>query len=169
MNELTYLGKEEEISRLREFFQTGYQRLFSEDKKKTDHGFCVRILIYINIFPFHLLVTLKHALCVCVLSHSVMSNSLQLRGLQPTRPLCSWDSLGKNTGLGQTFPSPGHLPDSGIEPQSHALARLNFGCGVFFDCCCFFLIRETGAFLGDAVVKNPLGMQGTQVPCLLEN
>ena len=81
MNELTYLGKEEEISRLREFFQTGYQRLFSEDKKKTDHGFCVRILIYINIFPFHLLVTLKHALCVCVLSHSVMSNSLQLRGL----------------------------------------------------------------------------------------
>ena len=30
--------------------------MFSEDKKKIDHGFRVRILIYINIFPFRLLV-----------------------------------------------------------------------------------------------------------------
>ena len=122
--------------------------MFSEDKKKIDHGFRVRILIYINIFPFRLLVTLKRALCVCGLNGSVMSNSLQPHGLQSTRLLCSWDSLGKNTGVGQLFPSPGDLPDSGIEPQPHALTRLNFGCGVFFDC--FFLIRETGAFLGGA-------------------
>ena len=82
MNELTNWGKEEEkSSRLREFFQTGYQRMFSEDKKKIDHGFHVRILIYINIFPFHHLVTLKRALCVCGLNGSVMSNSLQPHGL----------------------------------------------------------------------------------------
>ena len=39
--------------------------------------------------------------CSCaVLSHSVMSASLQLHGLQPTRLLCPWDSPGKNTGVG---------------------------------------------------------------------
>ena len=32
-----------------------------------------------------------------------MSNSLQPRGLQPTRLLCPWDSLGKNTGVGCHF------------------------------------------------------------------
>ena len=35
-------------------------------------------------------------MCVC----SVMSNSLQSHGLQPTRLLCPWDSLGKNTRVG---------------------------------------------------------------------
>ena len=33
-------------------------------------------------------------------SHSVMSDSLHLRGLQPTRLLCLWDSPGKNTRAG---------------------------------------------------------------------
>ena len=37
---------------------------------------------------------------VCVLSCSVMSDSLQPQGLQPTRLLCPWDFLGKNTGVG---------------------------------------------------------------------
>ena len=34
---------------------------------------------------------------------SVMPDSLQLPGLQPTRLLCSWDSLGKNNGVGCHF------------------------------------------------------------------
>ena len=34
-----------------------------------------------------------------VLSHSVMSNALQLQRLQPTRLLCPWESPGKNTGV----------------------------------------------------------------------
>ena len=33
-------------------------------------------------------------------SHSVVSNSLQPHGLYPTRFLCPWNSLGKNTGAG---------------------------------------------------------------------
>ena len=33
------------------------------------------------------------------ISCSVMSNSLQPYGLQPTRLLCPWDSPGKNTGV----------------------------------------------------------------------
>ena len=38
--------------------------------------------------------------CVC---HSVMSNSLQPHGLQPTRLLCPWDSSGKNTRVSCHF------------------------------------------------------------------
>ena len=38
---------------------------------------------------------------------------------KPTRLLCPWDFLGKNTGVGCHFPSPGYLP--GIEPVSLGL------------------------------------------------
>ena len=36
---------------------------------------------------------------LCVLSHSVVSDSLQSCGLQPVRLLCPWDFSGKNTGV----------------------------------------------------------------------
>ena len=36
----------------------------------------------------------------CVLSHSVVSNSLRPYGQYPARLLCPWDSPGKNTGVG---------------------------------------------------------------------
>ena len=42
--------------------------------------------------------------------------------MQPTRLLCLWDFPGKNTGVGLPFPSPGNLPDPGIEPAYPALA-----------------------------------------------
>ena len=38
-------------------------------------------------------------LCVCVLSHSVMSDSSRPHRLQPTRLLCPWETPGKNTGV----------------------------------------------------------------------
>ena len=37
------------------------------------------------------------------------------------RLLCSWDSPGKNTGVGLPFPSPRDLPDPGIKPRNTAL------------------------------------------------
>ena len=37
---------------------------------------------------------------MCVLSRSVVSDSLQPLGLPPARHLCPWDSPGKNTGVG---------------------------------------------------------------------
>ena len=40
---------------------------------------------------------------VCVLSHSVMPDSLPPHGLQPSRLLCPWDLPGKNTGMGCHF------------------------------------------------------------------
>ena len=53
-----------------------------------------------------------------------MSNSLQSHGLQPTRLLCPWDFPGKNTVSGLPFPSPGDLPDPGIQPTSLASPAL---------------------------------------------
>ena len=38
--------------------------------------------------------------CYCYKVPSVMSNSVQLYGLQPARLLSPWDSPGKNTGMG---------------------------------------------------------------------
>ena len=41
--------------------------------------------------------------CVCVLSHSVVSDSSPTHGLEPTRLLSPWDSPGKNTGVSCHF------------------------------------------------------------------
>ena len=60
--------------------------------------------------------------CVCAHAHvhvgcmhacSVMSNSLQPCGLQPTRHLCPWNFLGKNTAVGCHFLFQGIFPIQG--------------------------------------------------------
>jgi len=42
-------------------------------------------------------------MCACMLSHSVVSNSLQPHRLLPTSLLYPWDFPGKNTGVGCHF------------------------------------------------------------------
>ena len=54
--------------------------------------------------------------CVCVCS--VVSNSLQPHGLQPARLLYPREFSRQEYWSGLPFPSPGDLPDSGIEPVS---------------------------------------------------
>ena len=64
--------------------------------------------------------------CVCVCihtcvpvhehSHSVMSNSLQPRGLQSARPICPWNFPGKNAGVGCHFLLQGIFPTQGSNP-----------------------------------------------------
>ena len=49
------------------------------------------------VFPF------ESKAAVSMLSHSIMSNSVTLWTIQPSRLLCPWDSLGKNTGVGCHF------------------------------------------------------------------
>ena len=49
-------------------------------------------------------------------SHSLVSNSLPPHGLYSP-----WNSSGQNTGEYRPFPSPGDLPNPGIEPRSPAL------------------------------------------------
>ena len=62
-----------------------------------------------------------------VFSRSVISNSLQLYGLQPTRLLCPWNFLGKNTGSGCHFLLQGILPNPGIKHTSLASPGLAGG------------------------------------------
>ena len=61
---------------------------YSQDSQVTD------LVLQLQNFPY------LQAFCCCCSVASVMSDSLQPYGLQPTRLLCPWDSLGKNTGLG---------------------------------------------------------------------
>ena len=59
---------------------------------------------------------------VCaVLSHSVMSDSLQLHRLQPARILCPWRFSREEYWGGLPCPPPGDLPNPGIKPKSPAL------------------------------------------------
>ena len=52
-------------------------------------------------------------------TYSFLSDSLQPHGLEPSRFLCPWNFPGKSIG-GLPFPSPGDLPNPGIEPKSLA-------------------------------------------------
>ena len=56
--------------------------------------------------------------CVCCCMHacSVMSDSLQPHGVGPTKLLCSWNSPGKNTGVGCHFILQGIFPTEGLNP-----------------------------------------------------
>ena len=54
---------------------------------------------------------------ICMLSCSVMSNSLQPHGQQPARLLCPWDFPGKNTGVGCHFLLQGIFPTQGSNPR----------------------------------------------------
>ena len=83
--------------------------------------------VCIYIYIFHVMVFLVYIhiyvhICICTyvymcgLSGSVMSDSLQRQGLQHTRLLCPWDSLGKNTGLGCHALLQGIFPTQGSNP-----------------------------------------------------
>ena len=58
---------------------------------------------------------------MCVLSRSVLSNSLQPHGLQPARLLCPWGFSRQEYQTVLPCPSPGDLSNPGIEPRSLAL------------------------------------------------
>ena len=62
---------------------------------------------------------IRSMLCCAVLSLS--ADSLQPHGLQPTRHLCPWGFSRQEDWSGLPCPSPGHLPNAGIEPRSPTL------------------------------------------------
>ena len=77
------------------------------------------------------------SLCIRILllsSCSVMSNSLQPHELQPTRLLCPWDFLGKNTGASRHFLLQRIFPPQGLNPGllhcRQILYQLGYG-GIF--------------------------------------
>ena len=51
--------------------------------------------------------------CCCCLVVSIVSDSVQPYGLQPTRLLCPWDSPGRNTGVGCRALLQGIFPTQG--------------------------------------------------------
>ena len=55
----------------------------------------------------------------CVLSHLVLLDALLPHGLQPIRLLCPWGFSSLEYRSGLPCPSPGELPDLGIEPGLH--------------------------------------------------
>ena len=71
--------------------------------------------MHAHIFPS---CNINTALCICA-NHSVVSNSLRPHGLQPATLLMEFSRQEYWSGL--PFPSPGDLPDPGIEPRSPAL------------------------------------------------
>ena len=62
-----------------------------------------------------------HKYVCAMLNRSVMSNSLQHHGLQPTRLLCPWGFSRQEYWSVLPCPPPGDLPKSGIEPRSTTL------------------------------------------------
>ena len=81
------------------------------------------------------------SMCCAVLSHLVMSDSLQPHRLQPARLLCPWGFSRQDYWSGLPCPPPGGLPDPGIKLRSPTLqlgslpsdppGKPQIGC-----CCC---------------------------------
>ena len=67
------------------------------------------------------------ACCVRAKLTSVVSDSLQLYGLQPTRLLCPWDSPGKNTRVGCHSLHQGIFPTQGLNPHLLHLLHCQVG------------------------------------------
>ena len=59
--------------------------------------------------------------CCCLVARSCPA-LVQPHGSRPTRLLCPGDFPGKEHWIELSFPSPGDLPDPGINPTSPALA-----------------------------------------------
>ena len=58
------------------------------------------------------------SMCCAVLSHLVMSDSLQPHRLQPARLLCPWGFSRQDYWSGLPCPPPEDLADPGIKPRS---------------------------------------------------
>ena len=96
-----------------------------------------RIRFYLSIFPFFfvfiegwliynaVLITaiqkgnlvIYICVCVCVLSRSVLSDSLRPNELYPARLPCPWNFSGQNTKVGYHFLLQGIFPIQGLNPH----------------------------------------------------
>ena len=65
--------------------------------------------------------------CCCLVAESCPT-VLRPHGLQPTRPLCPWDSLGKNTGAGCHSLLQGIFSNQGSDFRLHALQADSLSC-----------------------------------------
>ena len=85
-----------------------------------------------------------HCLSFLLLSHSVESDSFRPRGLYPTRLLCPWDSLGKNTEMGCHALVQGIFPTQGSNPGLLHCRQILYRLSHF---CTFVKILWTSIFM----------------------
>ena len=108
-----------------------------------------------TIFYDTIVVDTPHYVCVCACS--VVSNSLQPHGLQPTRLLCPWNFPGKNTGASCHF-LPQIFLTQGLNPRLLCLLQWQ-ACSLPAEplhviMCC--------VVLSHSVVSDSLGPHGLQ-------
>ena len=115
-------------------------------------------------FPIKLINTyswIKESSEVVCVSHSFVSDTLRLHGLQSTRLLCPWNSLGKNTGVRCHSLLQGIFPTQGLNPGFCITGR-------FF---IFWATREVvvgSVQFSHSVLFHSLelhGLQQTRPPC----
>ena len=102
--------------------------------------------------------------CVCVFSHSVVSNFLWPHGLKSARLLCPWDSPSKNTGVGShsllQWIFPIHGLNSGLLHCRQILYHLSQQGSLYIICI--------HILFSCSVVSNslrPHGLQHARLPC----
>ena len=91
--------------------QLSLARIFSQDPLTVSSGTLASIRALEN----------PSDISVEVLSHSVVSDSLQPHRLQPARLLCPWGFSRQEYWSGLPCPAPRDLPNPGIEPRSPTL------------------------------------------------
>ena len=69
--------------------------------------------------------------CSAVLSCSVLSDSSQPHGLEPSRLLCPWDFPGKNTGVGCHFLLQGIFLTQGLNWVSYIGKQILYHCAIW--------------------------------------
>ena len=94
-------------------------------------------------------------MCVCYVA-LVRSNSLQPRGLWPTRLLCPWDSPGKNTGVGCYVLLQGIFPTQGSNSASPELANGFFTTSFTSEACCCCSGAQSRPTLCDTLTRSSL-------------
>ena len=92
---------------------TFYSPSVSDDLKKNPREMLMLVSMLTLVVEY---------MCTC----SVVCDSLQPHGLEPTILLCQWDFPWQKYWSGLSFPSPGDLPDPGIKPTSPVSPALAF-------------------------------------------
>jgi len=109
-------------------------------------------------------------MCVCELSHSGTSDSLQPHGLSPTNSFCPWNFPGKNTAVGCHFLFQGIFLTQGLNPhllhllhwQVDSLPLVSPG-GLLIYTLCIYFINTLILWVLAETVKNLSAMMETLV------
>ena len=83
------------------------------ESESVSHSVFFYFFIFLIVFLFFIFFIFLFFLIVFFISHSVLSDSVWPHRLGPTRLLCLWNFLGKNTGVGCCFLLQGNLSYQG--------------------------------------------------------